>query len=169
MSFKIEPLLTNNEDHPVKAIFCLVVLALVSCASDEVLQVRQFHLRDTEVERDYNDRTNENQFIRGEINKRVHGAVTQEERDKRKGDYYTVSWKGLSGASPVQVTFEYRQATSGSRVKKIDQKLPAAVSGKTEFQIIGDDFLNKGRVTAWRMSLYDGSEKLATKTSYLWD
>lgn len=153
----------------MKAILCLVVLALASCASDEVLEVRQFHLRNTEVERDYYDRSNENQFIRGEINKRVHGAVTQKERDARKGDYYTVSWKRLSGANPVRVVFECRQATSGSRVKKMDRKLPAAVSGKTEFQIIGNDFLNKGRVTAWRMSLYDGSQKLATKTSYLWD
>lgn len=153
----------------MKIILSLVALLLASCASDEFLQVSKFSLRDTVVERDYDERYNENQFIRGEINKRVHGAVTQRDRDARRGDYFTVSWNRLSGERPVRIVFEYRQATGGSRVKKIDQKLPEAISGMTEFQIIGNDFQKNGRVTSWRMTLYEGSQKMATEKSYLWD
>ena len=65
--------------------FCAFALFLVSCAPKETLSIRQFRLTDPEVERDYNHRYEENQFIRGEVNKHTYGAVTAKEREARKG------------------------------------------------------------------------------------
>jgi len=146
----------------MKALLGAIALGLVSCANTEKLEVRQFHLRKERVSRG-------NEYVRAEMNKRLYGAVTAEERAARKGQYYTVKWNELTGEESVKVVMEYRQALTGSKVKKISRKFPAARSGKTEFQIIGPAYLKKGRVLSWKISLYEGSEKIADKKSYLWD
>ncbi|MGJ8695887.1 MAG: hypothetical protein ACSHYF_06175 [Verrucomicrobiaceae bacterium] len=147
----------------------LVCLLVVSCANEEMLRVRQFPLRETEVDRNYFRSSRENQFIRGEINNRVYGAVTKEEREARKGDYYTVSWDLLGGREKVGVIFEYRQTKTGADVKRMKREFPASVEGKTEFQVIGEAFQKGGRVLAWRMTLLEGGKTVAVKKSYLWD
>ncbi|MGC6425850.1 MAG: hypothetical protein ACON5H_02500 [Akkermansiaceae bacterium] len=148
---------------------CALAVTSVSCAPKELLSIRQFRLADVEVERDSYHRYDENQFIRGEVNKRTYGAITAKEREQRKGHYYNVNWTQLSGTDPVKVVFEYRQASTGDRVKKLTKVLSATASGSTEFQVIGADYQKNGRVLSWRISLYDGAQKVATKQSYLWD
>jgi len=139
-----------------------LVLLLVSCGAPETLRVRQFHLRDTKV-------STGDLFIRAEMNKRLHGAVTEEERNLRKGNYYHVRWHGLSGTKPVRVLFEYRQTRTGAKVKKYETTAPAAAKGDRQISINGEDYLKNGRVLAWRASLYDGGTLVAQKESYLWD
>jgi hypothetical protein len=141
---------------------------IVSCASDEVLQVRQFHMTEVEVERDYHERHDDNQFIRGEINRRTYGSVTAKEREAQKGNYYTVKWKKLTGTKPVRVVLDYRQVASGARVKRMERLLTAVQSGSTEFEITGTDYVQQGRVLSWRISLFEGNERVAEKKSYLW-
>lgn len=146
----------------MRAFFSVLVLFLASCSETETLRVRQFHLRDTKPAKD-------NEFIRAEMNKRLYGAVTLEERQLRRGDYYDIAWHGLSGTNPVRVVFEYRQAATGAEERKIDKAFPVSRSGKTEFHMIGEAYREGGRIVAWRLSLYDGLEKVAQKQSYLWD
>ncbi len=142
--------------------FVILACLLTSCSSPKTLEVRQFHLRKT-------DMVDGNEYVRSEANYRLYGAVTAKEREAKKGQYYTVRWDQLTGSEPVKVVFEYRQALSGSRVKKISQNFPAARQGKTEFQIIGPAYLKGGRVVSWRMTLYEGGKKIAHEQSYLWD
>ncbi|MEN8735940.1 MAG: hypothetical protein ACN4GG_02340 [Akkermansiaceae bacterium] len=155
----------------MKTVFflCAFALLFVSCASKETLSIRQFHLTDPEVERDYYDRYDENQFIRGVINKRMHGAITAQECEARKGHYYTVNWQQLTGKEPVKILFEYRQASTGARVKRTSRILPASESGCAEFQIIGSGYKKNGRILSWRFILYEGGQKVASKQSYFWD
>jgi len=153
----------------VRLLLSALMLMLVSCGNDEVLRVRQFHLQDTEVSRDYYRSSKENRFVRGEINKRVHGSVSAKEREAKKGRYYTVSWDTLKGASPIRIVFEYRQARSGAREKKLEEALPPSRQGKTEFQIIGEAYLKGGDVVAWQTTLYEGGKLMAVKKSYLWN
>ena len=135
---------------------------LASCGSSEQFRIRQFHLRDTEA-------ADGNEFIRAEMNKRLYGAVTKEEKELRKGHFYTVSWRELSGARPVKIVFEYRQQTTGAKVKRKSRVMSPSGEGKTEFEITGEDYYRNGRVLAWRMTLYDGDEVVSQKQSFLWE
>lgn len=146
----------------MRVIFAVVALVLVSCSDSETLKVRQFHLRDTEV-------SNGIEFIRGEMNKRLHGAVTLEEREARKGHYYNISWQGLSGSQPVTVLFEYRQAATGAENKTLKQVMAPSSEGKVELRVAGESYQKGGRVLAWRITLLDGKQSVAQKKSYLWD
>lgn len=146
----------------MRVFLAALALMLVSCSETETLRVRQFHLRDNRV-------ANGNDFIRGEMNKRLHGAVTLEEREARKGQYYTISWHGLSGSREVKVVFEYRQVMSGANEKKMVKIMLASREGKLEIQVIGEAYQKGGRVLAWRVTLFDGGERVAQKQSYLWD
>ena len=146
----------------MRVFFAVVAFALVSCSDSETLRVRQFHLRDTEV-------SNGNEFIRGEMNKRLHGAVTLEEREARMGQYYNISWQGLSGTKPVTVLFEYRQAATGADAKTLKQVMPPSVKGSVELRVTGESYQKSGRVLAWRVTLLDGQQSIAQKKSYLWD
>lgn len=139
-----------------------LALLLVSCGTPETLRVRQFHLRDSKA-------ATGDLFIRSEMNKRLHGAVTQEERDLRRGNYYHVRWHGLSGEKPVRVVFEYRQARTGAKVKRLEKVAPASTKGDREILMKGEDYAKNGRVLAWRATLYDGETLVAKKQSYLWD
>lgn len=142
--------------------FSVVFVAACSSSPDQPLKVQQFHLRDTEpADRDA-------QMVRGEQNYRLRGAVTLEQRQKRLGQYYTVSWNASAG-QPTRVVMEYQQAGTGSLVKKLAHDLPQQQSaGKVEFQVVGDDYNKGGRVLAWRVRLLAGDRVLAEKRSYLW-
>ena len=143
-----------------------LMMVLASCSAPETLRVRQFHLRDTKV-------ATGDRFIRAETNRRLHGAVSEEERALRLGNYYHMRWRGLSGTQPVRVVFEYRQVRTGALVKKVEAVAPASSLGKGkgdfEIALAGEDYQKNGRVLAWRTTLYEGESVVATKQSYLWD
>jgi hypothetical protein len=40
---------------------------------------------------------------------------------------------------------------------------------KTEFTVIGDDYLQDGRVTSWRCLLIENGKIVAENRSYLWE
>jgi len=155
----------NIEDCAVRLIFaCFLFLTgfLVSCGGPDTLRVRQFHLRDTKV-------ATGQPFIRAETNELLHGAVTQEERELRLGNYYHVRWRKLSGEEPVKIVFEYRQAKSGAKVFRKEKVSPAKSRGDRKMLVIGNEYLKGGRVTAWRVTIYDGDQLAAQKQSYLWE
>ena len=139
---------------------------LVSCGGGEpeVLRIRQFHLRDTDIA------DKEAQLVRGEQLYRLHGAVTLEERRSRVGHYYTAHWDAPEVASGnAKIIFEYQQATTASKVLTSVHKIPAGQSnGSVEFQIIGDAYQKGGSVLAWRARLVEGKRLLDVKQSYLW-
>jgi hypothetical protein len=97
------------------------------------------------------------------------GAVTQLDRRQRYGHYYDFFWRSLR---PVDVTvrFEYRQQNLGSYVqaKEIDFK-GVKGSQKASFKIIGDDYEEEGRVTAWRAIIIENGKIVALNQSFLWN
>jgi hypothetical protein len=101
----------------VKTIFCLLAaLFLSACArAPEALVVKQFFLRDQERN------TGDEPMVRMEKSRRLHGAVSMEERRQRLGQYYTLIWSDAEGAGqgPVEVVFRYRQGGTGSRIKRM--------------------------------------------------
>lgn len=106
-----------------------------------------------------------------EKSRRLHGAVSMEERRQRLGQYYTILWSDPAGVGrgEVEVRFEYQQGATGSRIKRVVRRFPAAKSGGTfEFAVTGDNYFQGGRVLAWKTTLLRGTSELATRQSYLW-
>ena len=143
----------------------LGVLGLVSCGGLEPgLDVKSFRLREAGEVGD------ENEVVRAERLRRLHGAVSMEEREARLGDYYTVRWNGPAGteSQPVQIVFEYRQAATGSKILSMSQEHAGTATGSVEFAVRGEAYQKGGRVLAWRIRLYRGGDLVDTKRSYLW-
>jgi hypothetical protein len=145
-------------------------LLLGACASPrQVLEVKQFHLRDASIAEGLD--SSEAEVIRGEKLRHLYGAVTAEERQGRLGDYYSVSWEGPEGRDDeeVRLVFDYRQAATGSAIKSMEQQFPGKWGGTCEFVLNGEAYARGGRVLAWRVQFYRGSDLVATRHSYLWE
>ena len=141
-----------------------LVLFLVGCGTREPLVVKQFTVREVD------SNTRDDLMVRGEIQKRLYGAIAREDREKRKGQYYSVRWRANPAGGPVKVRFQYRQAATGSRLRELVQTVDAGRgTGVVEFSVAGDSYLQGGRVLAWRMILSQDGQHLAEKKSFLWE
>ncbi len=105
-------------------------------------------------------------FERARIN---YGAVNSVDRLEVRGHYYNFYWR-TKVPGPVTVRFEYRQANLGSYVqaREVDYDNPRGTV-ETRFQVIGDDYLQDGRVIAWRALLISDGKIVGLTQSYLWD
>jgi hypothetical protein len=141
----------------------LAVVVAASCGTPEALEVRPFHMRDLTFE------SKDEPMIRGEQRRRLHGAIGVREQEQRLGHYYTVLWHDEAAGEPVRVVFEYQQGSTGSRVLRQEQGFDGGLrEGQAEFTVIGDDYLEGGRVLAWRCRLFRGEREVASRQSYLW-
>ncbi len=102
--------------------------------------------------------------------RRLHGAVSLEERRKKLGQYYTITWSDPSiRQGPAKLVFLYQQGATASLVKKAERTfLPSAIEGRGEFTVIGDDYFKGGKVLAWKVTLSRGGKEIASEQSYLW-
>jgi hypothetical protein len=139
-------------------------LALAACSGPvEPLTVKQFTLRDQEMD------SGGDPMVRNEKLRRLHGAVSVEERKQRLGQYFTVLWFDPKTVGfPREIIFRYQQG--GSRIKEMRRTLPTGqVQGKEEFSVIGDNYFQNGRVLVWKIDFTANGETIASKQSYLWE
>jgi hypothetical protein len=98
------------------------------------------------------------------------GAVTNVvDKYQRRGVYYNFFWRaGKPG--PVTFRLEYQQANLGSYVqaREVHYNNPRGTM-ETQFQIIGDDYIQDGSVIAWRALLISDGKIVGLAQSYLWD
>jgi len=141
------------------------VVLFAACASPPPIKVTTHVVRDQSHDGGGGDAMARNEKLR-----RLHGAVSMEERKKLLGTYYTIHWNdGDIKKGPPSVTFEYQQGATGSRIKSVRRDFPKHMtSGHTEVAIIGEDYFQGGRVLAWRATLRRGDEVISTRQSYLW-
>jgi len=96
------------------------------------------------------------------------GAVGWMEREERYGNYFTFFWR-TSERADVTVRLEYRQSALGNYVMAMERYYPEAKgSYKSEFQVIGDDFLEFGQVTSWRCLLIVDGRIVGLTQSFIW-
>lgn len=140
----------------------IICLVLAACSGPvEPLTVKQFTLRDQKMD------NGGDPMVRNEKLRRLHGAVSLEERKQRLGQYYTVLWNADAGVEK-EIIFRYQQG--GSRIKEIRRRMPVGTSaGKQQFAIIGDNYFDNGRVLAWKIDLTARGKTIASKQSYLWE
>jgi len=106
-------------------------------------------------------------FERQRVN---YGAVTNTvDRIELRGNYYSFFWRTRQ-PGPVTVRFEYRQANLGAFVqaREVAYDQPRGTM-ETKFQVIGDDYIQDGRVISWRALLISEGKIVGLTQSYLWD
>jgi hypothetical protein len=157
-----------NTPHILRAGALALAFAMVSCAGGgadtAIRKVQIFHLKSARpaASKDY--------LISSETKKRMWGAITNQERMDRLGNYYTVHWKTGDTSTPAVVKFEYRQANTGSKLFTQETAYPnPGRSNKTEFTVTGPAYHTQGRVVAWRVQVIQGGQVIGEETSFLWD
>ena len=96
-------------------------------------------------------------------------AVTNVDRLQRRGHYFTFFWRAAQ-ASPITVRFEYRQENLGSYVQAREVSYDRAHGSMvTKFEVIGDDYLDDGRISAWRALLIQDGRIVGLTQSFLWE
>jgi hypothetical protein len=107
--------------------------------------------------------------IRFERQYRLFGAVTKLDQRERMGNYFDFFWKARRSAD-LTVRLEYRQEKLHAHVQAQEISYSnARGSRKTEFKVVGDDYFDDGRVTAWRCLLIENGRIVAETHSYMWE
>ena len=100
---------------------------------------------------------------------RLFGAVTKLDRRQRYGNYFDFFWHAKRPAD-VTVRLEYRQENLHAHVQGQEISYANARGNhKTEFKVVGDDYIDDGRVIAWRCLLIENGKVVAENRSYLWE
>jgi len=100
---------------------------------------------------------------------RLYGAISNADRNQRYGNYFDFFWRVKRSAN-VTVRLEYRQEKLRAFVQAREISYANAKGNiKTAFTIIGDDYFQDGRVTAWRCLLIENGRVVAENRSYLWE
>ena len=100
---------------------------------------------------------------------RMFGAVTALDQRQRFGNYFDFFWRAKR-PSDVTVRLEYRQEKLHEHVQAQEIAYRNVHgSHKTEFKVIGDDYFDDGRVTAWRCLLIANGQIVAENRSYMWE
>jgi hypothetical protein len=98
----------------------------------------------------------------------IWGAVDGIEIAARNGNYYNFFWRSKNPAD-VTVRLEYRQAGLANHVLAQERYYPQTRgSRKSSFEVTGDDYLENGRVTAWRVLLIVDGRIVGMRQSYVW-
>jgi hypothetical protein len=107
--------------------------------------------------------------IRFERQYRLFGAVTKLDQRERIGNYFDFFWKARRSAD-LTVRLEYRQEKLHAHVQAQEISYSnVRGSHKTEFKVVGDDYFDDGRVTAWRCLLIENGRIVAETHSYMWE
>ena len=113
--------------------------------------------------------TEQDASISFERSYRLFGAITSLDRNQRYGNYFDFFWRARRPAD-VTVRLEYQQLKTHSHVQAQEISY-ANVRGtrRTEFKVVGDDYLDDGRVIAWRCLLIENGVVVAENRSYMWE
>lgn len=141
----------------------LIAGVMVGCGPSPELEVFPMHLRSIEVADEGA------MMVRAEQLRKFYGAVGVRDRELRLGHYYAVDWRNDDVGEPVRVKFEYQQGGTGSRVLVMEDEFDSSLTeGRAEFRIVGKDYLEGGKVLAWKCGLWRGDDEVASQASYLW-
>jgi hypothetical protein len=106
------------------------------------------------------------QFERRRVN---HGAITGVDFAERRGYYFNVWWSAKHQAD-ITVRLEYRQEILGAHVQAKEVRYPAVKGNvETKFTIIGDEYKEGGKITAWRLLLIENGRAVGLHQSFLWN
>lgn len=99
----------------------------------------------------------------------MFGAVTEEQREAKKGQYFVISWVNKGEARPVEARLEYRQVNTRDVVRTLSIQHPVADgANRSQFSVVGQAFREGGPIASYRFTLWSGGELLAESKSFIW-
>jgi hypothetical protein len=111
----------------------------------------------------------DNDALRFELEYLNWGAITAEQRQARRGHYFTITWDNDGPPADFTTRFQYREVKSKEVVRSLEQ--PAYhVSGATRayFAITDKAYLSYGPVVSWRFTVLRGDTVVAEAKSFIW-
>ena len=86
---------------------------------------------------------------------------------------FDVQWKKKGGVfEPLKLKVELRGIAQGNLPKQLVLEQPLEPEGWlshwTSLVLSGEEYRNFGDVTAWRVSLWEGGQRLGEQRSFLW-
>ena len=110
----------------------------------------------------------QDRYVEFERKRALYGAITPSDQRERYGNYFTFMWEATRPANVI-LRLEYRQQSLGPMVQTKEVAYTSA-KGRTitRMQVTGDDYLQYGRVLAWRAQILEHGRVVAEKKSYLW-
>jgi hypothetical protein len=138
------------------------VLPLELNENFQIRKIKRFFNEPTEFEQTESEAANfERRYY-------AWGAVDTAEALERRGNYYDIFWRTRETAD-VTVRFEYRQLGLGNFVSGQELYYPGARgSYRSQFRVTGDEYLEFGRVSAWRVLLIVDGRIVAFRQSFAW-
>ena len=156
------------EQPPIRLLTKADPLPLLIDPAIQFRKMRTYFLEDPEVT-GIPIGVNDEQSIAFERKRLTYGAVTASDIRDRYGNYFTFAWRTKRPAN-LAIRLEYRQQKLGAFVQAREVDYPNANgSYVTQFQINGDDYLQQGRVSQWRVLLIENHQYIvALSQSFLW-
>jgi FtsP/CotA-like multicopper oxidase with cupredoxin domain len=110
-----------------------------------------------------------NQSMQYELTYLNWGAITEEQRDARRGHYFTITWKNKGPSDDFTARFQYRETKSQEVVRTLSQAMPH-VHGATRsyFAVTGVAYLTYGPIVSWRFTILKGDTVVAEAKSFIW-
>ena len=89
------------------------------------------------------------------------------------GMRFNVEWKAKGeAAAPLKIQVELRGVAHGDFPKQLVLEKPVQPGGWFShwavFNLVGEEYKDFGQVTAWRVTLWEGSQQLGEQKSFLW-
>jgi hypothetical protein len=96
-------------------------------------------------------------------------ATTKLEQDELRGSYLNFYWWNHGAPQDITIRLEYHQVGLGNEVLAREIYYPEMKGSVCSvFKIIGDDYLENGRVTSWRALLIVNGQIVGSTQSFLW-
>jgi hypothetical protein len=103
----------------------------------------------------------------------IYQAVLREHTNQCSGMRFIVQWKTKGQpAAPLNLRVELRGVARGDFPKQLAIEKPVEPGGWfsqwAEVPLVGVEYKRFGQVTAWRVTLWEGSQLLGEQRSFLW-
>jgi hypothetical protein len=100
-------------------------------------------------------------------------ALLREHTNQCSGMRFYVQWKAKgSPTDPLRLRLELRGVARGDYPRQLTLDKPVVPAGRfshwAEFDLVGETYKEFGTVTAWRVTLWEGSRQLGEQKSFLW-
>jgi hypothetical protein len=89
------------------------------------------------------------------------------------GMRFQVQWKAKGEeATPLKLQLELRGVAHGDFPKQLVLEKPVPIRGRfshwAQFDLLGEAYKDFGQVTAWRVTLWEGTRQIGEQKSFLW-
>jgi hypothetical protein len=103
----------------------------------------------------------------------LYQATLLRETNQCSGMRFNVQWKAKGQTTaPLKIQVELRGVAHGDYPKQLVLEKPVEPGGRLShwavFDLVGEEYKDFGRVTAWRVTLWEGTGLLGEQKSFLW-